>query len=884
LPNAAKLFFLKVYTYPKNDDTRAVENVSMNSNGIRAIGLQIVFFLAAVLLLCLLSVLPAPAGETRGAAENILTHEERIWLTNHPVIRLAPERSYAPFIFQDENGKLKGISVDYTALLEKKLGIKFHTMESNNLAAILDAVHHEEIDMVTSLMKTPQRSEFLFFTTPYITVPVVIIVRREFKGGSTLDSMGSLKIAVGKGYAVESFLQEKHSGLSLVPVEDDMACLTKVSFGDIDAAVVDLASASYIIDRLKITNLHVAGTADFSYQLSFASRKDWPELNRILEKGIARISPNEHAEIYNKWVHLSQHTFFTARVIWTALAVILAIILIGVAGAILWNRSLKIKIHQKTEELREELAERRRMEASLRTSEEKFRSLLKLGPVPMGLMDGEGGISFLNDKHIQLFGYTTDDIPTVTEWWQLAFPDETYRAQAIERWRMAVEKATQESTLIDPAEYNLTCKDGTVRMVEISGLILGNDVLACFFDLTEHKQAEEEKMELQAQLLQSQKMESVGRLAGGVAHDFNNMLGIILGFTDLALDQVKPTDPTHAFLEEIFKAANRSADLTRQLLAFARKQTIAPKVLNLNETVEGMLNMLQRLIGEDIYLSWLPAKSLWQVLMDPSQIDQILVNLCVNARDAISDVGKVTIETENSIFDKDYCDTHKGFMPGYYVMMAVSDNGRGMDKDTQASIFEPFFTTKERGKGTGLGLATVYGIVKQNKGFINVYSKIEHGTTFRIYLPRHVGDTTDTQTEDSEKPEACGHETILLVEDEPVILDMTRMMLEHLGYIVMVASTFGEAFRMVKAHSGKIHLLLTDVIMPDMNGRDLAKNLLSFDTHIKSLYMSGYSSNIIAPHGAMDPGVNFIQKPFSLKQLAAKVRDVLDNPRITTQE
>jgi ABC-type amino acid transport substrate-binding protein len=384
----------------------------MNSNGIRTIGLRIVFFSAAMLLFSLLSALPALARETHveSAAEDILTHEERIWLTNHPVIRLASERSYAPFIFQDENGKLHGISADYTALLEKKLGIKFQTMESKNLATILDAVHRGEIDMVTSLMKTPQRSEFLFFTTPYITVPVVIIVRRGFEGGSTLDSMGSFTIAVGKGYAVQSFLQEKHSGLSLVPAEDDVACLTKVSFGELDAAVVDIASASYIIDRLKITNLHVAGAVDFNYQLSFASRKDWPELNRILEKGIARISPDEHNEIYNKWVRLSQHTFFTARFIWTALAVIFAIILIGVTCAILWNRALKIKIHQKTEELREELAERRRMEAPLRTSEEKFRSLLKQGPVPMALLDGEGGISFLNDKHIQFFGYTTDRI------------------------------------------------------------------------------------------------------------------------------------------------------------------------------------------------------------------------------------------------------------------------------------------------------------------------------------------------------------------------------------------------------------------------------------------------------------------------------------------
>ena len=388
-------------------------------------------------------------------------------------------------------------------------------------------------------------------------------------------------------------------------------------------------------------------------------------------------------------------------------------------------------------------------------------------------------------------------------------------------------------------------------------------------DITERKKTEE-------QLRQAQKMESVGRLAGGVAHDFNNMLGVILGHAEMIMEQMDSSQPFFNNLQEIQTAAQRSADLTRQLLAFARKQTISPKVLDLNKTVESILMMLRRLIGEDIDLAWLPGKKLWRINIDPSQIDQILANLCVNARDAISDTGKLTIETGTIVFDEVYCAQHEGFKPGEYILLAVSDNGCGMDTDTQNNIFEPFFTTKELGKGTGLGLATVYGIVKQNNGFINVYSEPDQGTTFKIYLPRHMGKTDQTREKKSVEPSVHGDETILLVEDEPAILNLTTMMLQRLGYTVLAASTPGETIRLAREHSGKIDLLMTDVVMPEMNGRDLAKKLLSLYPNLKRLFMSGYTANVIAHHGVLDEGVHFIQKPFSKKDLATIVKKVLE--------
>lgn len=287
--------------------------------------------------------------------------------------------------------------------------------------------------------------------------------------------------------------------------------------------------------------------------------------------------------------------------------------------------------------------------------------------------------------------------------------------------------------------------------------------------------------------------------------------------------------------------------------------------------------MLRRLIGEDIELSWQPGPKLWSVKIDPAQIDQILVNIAVNARDAIAGTGKVTIETDNAVFDQAYCENHYGFVPGDFVLLAVSDNGCGMDKDTQKILFEPFFSTKEMNKGTGLGLATVYGIVKQNDGMINVYSEPGEGTTLTIYLPRHVGSDKQTPATDHTEQLSQGSETILLVEDESSILKTTKRMLEVQGYQVVPARSPGEAIRLAKDNAGKMDLLITDVIMPEMNGVDLATNILSAYPNIKRLFMSGYTADVIAHHGVLDQGVNFIQKPFSREQLSLKVREALDN-------
>ncbi len=525
-----------------------------------------------------------------------------------------------------------------------------------------------------------------------------------------------------------------------------------------------------------------------------------------------------------------------------------------------------------------DVTEHRRAEEALRESEARYRELVENANSIILRMDNVGTITFMNEFAQHFFGYHADEIVgrsvigTIVP--ESDSSGQDLRAMILDIGRHPEHYIANENENMKRDGARVWVSWTNKPMLDSSGKV--SEILCVGNDATARKLAEEEQEKLLAQLNQAQRMESVGRLAGGVAHDFNNMLGVILGHAEMALLKSGPSQPIYSDLQAICKAANRSADLTRQLLGFARKQTITPRVLDLNETVEGMIKILERLIGEDIDLGWMPGKDVWQVRVDPSQLDQILANLCVNARDAIAGVGKITIETENASFDEDYCSRHAGFVPGEFVLLAVSDDGCGMDKETIYRIFDPFFTTKGLGKGTGLGLATIYGIVKQNNGFINVYSEPGHGTTFKIYLPKYAGKVSPPVPTTVQEV-SRGHEMILLVEDEPDILNVAREMLECFGYSVLAARTPGEAIHLAEKHTDKIDLLITDVIMPEMNGRELAKRLLSIHPDMTCMFMSGYTDDVIAHRGVLEEGVHFIQKPFSPQGLSSKVREALDS-------
>lgn len=443
--------------------------------------------------------------------------------------------------------------------------------------------------------------------------------------------------------------------------------------------------------------------------------------------------------------------------------------------------------------------------------------------------------------------------------------------EVIETGRLKLLIAEPQTT---PSGETIQLLTSKLPLRDAHGTVVG--VLGTYMDVSELKRAEEERDKLQAQLLQAQKMESVGRLAGGVAHDFNNILQVMMGYNQILLDSLPGESEARECAAELSKGVERAAALTRQLLAFARKQIIDPIVIDPNETIESMLKMLRRLLGEDIDLAWLPAGGLWLVRMDPGQVDQILANLCVNARDAIDGVGKVTIETDNVTLDEAYCADHAGFVPGDFVLLAVSDSGCGMDEDTREKIFEPFFTTKGLNEGTGLGLATVYGILKQNQGFINVYSEPGEGTTFKIYLPRHAGETVREEKLKGGRVYKGHGETVLFVEDDASILRLGERILGSMGYDVHAFGAAGEALEFARTKEGGIHLLITDVVMPKMSGRDLAEAMRRICPEMCVLFMSGYTANVIAHRGILDKGTNFLPKPFSREQLAAKVREVLE--------
>jgi CheY-like chemotaxis protein/two-component sensor histidine kinase len=383
-------------------------------------------------------------------------------------------------------------------------------------------------------------------------------------------------------------------------------------------------------------------------------------------------------------------------------------------------------------------------------------------------------------------------------------------------------------------------------------------------------------MRLEEELRQAVKMEAIGRLAGSVAHDFNNILTAIIGYSGILMQQLPERSPEHEKLLQIGRAAARAADLTRQLLAFSRKQILDTEVMNLNEVIVELEKMLKRLIGEDIELVTVLNPALGYVQADASQIEQILMNLAVNARDAMPNGGNLTIETANHFLDEDYCRVHPEVEPGQYVMFAVSDSGRGMEPETLSRCFDPFFTTKQKGGGTGLGLSTVYGIVKQHRGHITVYSEPGHGTIFKVYFPK-----VEEFREKRPKPPSVGlrphgKETILVVEDEVLVRNLTREALEMLGYCALTASDPREAIAVSDEHEGPIHLLLTDVVLPQMDGSTLFGKISSKRPEMKVLYMSGYTENFIVHHSVLDRGVHFIPKPFTVEELAAKIRRILD--------
>jgi two-component system cell cycle sensor histidine kinase/response regulator CckA len=514
-----------------------------------------------------------------------------------------------------------------------------------------------------------------------------------------------------------------------------------------------------------------------------------------------------------------------------------------------------------------DISGRKRSEEALRSSEERYRTLFDESPFPKFLFDFETHrFLAVNETAIRRYGFTRDEL--------LAMTLEDLRPREDVPALLASPDGTVPG-ITGPRAWRHRKKDGGLIDVEITVHKFGLEGrpcgLAVAVDVTERKRTDE-------QARQSQKMEAIGSLAGGISHDFNNLLSVILSYTGMIVEDLKQADPMRADLEEVLAAGKRAADLTRQLLAFSRQQVLQPRILDLNAVVGGVANMVRRLVGEDVDLTVRGDPALGTVSADPGQIEQVLMNLVVNARDAMPGGGKLTIETSNVDLDAAYAAAHAGVVAGAYAMLAVTDTGSGMTHATRARIFEPFFTTKERGKGTGLGLATVFGIVRQSGGTVSVYSELGEGTSFKVYLPLVAGDSATVLTAvPSDGRVRRGSETVLLVEDEAPVRVLARTILERSGYHVLEAQSGGDALLICEQHRARIHLLLTDVIMPRMSGRELAERLAPLRPEMKVLYMSGYTDDSIVRHGILESDVAFLQKPITPETLTQRLREVLES-------
>ena len=518
-------------------------------------------------------------------------------------------------------------------------------------------------------------------------------------------------------------------------------------------------------------------------------------------------------------------------------------------------------------------------EQSLRESEAKHRLLAENTVDCIWQMNLDFEFTYINQAIFPFLGYTTKE-------WIGSKLSEHCSSEEMKKTQAIITDVS--ANLRDKAaavfETSFYHKNGEEIPCEVSGKIILNDAGNPIYlqgttrNITKRKKAEKEKLKLEAQLHLAQKMEAIGKLAGGIAHDFNNILTVIMGNAGLALTEVVKNDTLWQEIEEIRKAGERAVSLTRQLLAFSRKQIVQPKILDINELLTDIKKMLGRLIGEDIEMLTIPAPALWLVEIDPGQMEQVIINLAINAKDAMLQGGKLTIETANADLNKNYFREHgiEVEKSGHYVILAVSDTGCGMDKKTQDHIFEPFFTTKKVGKGTGLGLATVYGIIKQNNGFVWVYSEPGQGSTFKVYLPQVKKDADPEEKEQTPVPELDGSETVLIVEDDDLLRNLAQNTLQSYGYRILNAENGEAALRVCQEYDGQIDLMITDVVMPKMGGRKAAKWLQPLYPQMKVIYMSGYTDDAIVHHGVLEPGVNFLGKPFTPEGLALKVRKVLD--------
>lgn len=781
-------------------------------------------------------------------------------------IVIGGDHNYPPYEYLDENGRPSGYNVDLTRAIARELGLDVE-IRLGPWEQVRDALARGEIDALQGMFYSSERDLAFDFTAPHTVNHCVAVVRTgEGEPPTTIADLTGRRIVVQQGDIMHDFVLKNGLADQITVVDAQEDALFELVRGDHDCALVSRLTALYWIEKQDWKNLTVGRQPLLSPGYCYVVPHGHKALLAQLSEGLKAIeATGEYRRIYERWMGVYEDAHSGVRMMLGYVALVAVALLVLLLAFSLWSWSLRKEVARKTAELRE--------------SENRYRLLADNTLDVIWVMDLDLRFTYVNPAITLLTGHSPE------EWIGSRLPDHCDDENFNEMARVIageLEKGPGGAGVVfDVAMFK---KNREPIWVEIHGKVLYDDagqpvrLQGVTRDITERHRANAEREALQEQLNQAQKMESVGRLAGGVAHDFNNLLSIIMGYAELVLEELQDGHPHHAPLREIFDAAIRARDVTRQLLAFSRKQLLEVKRLDVNAAVAELERLLQRLLGEDIELQLRLSDEPLAVAADSAQLTQVLMNLAVNARDAMSDGGTLTIATGRVVLDEAYADLKSGVTPGDYAMIRISDTGCGMDKRTLSRIFEPFFTTKGKEKGTGLGLATSYGIVKQHGGNIWAYSEPGQGATFKIYLP-----LSDAPLPVQVQPPSTvsvhgigsGTATVLVVEDDPAVRAMAVSVVRRGGYVVIESASVGDAVEKAASHGAPIDLVLTDVVMPGMNGPEVFARIAAHHPEARVLYMSGYSDNVIARQGVLEEHIDFIEKPFTVNGLLEKVVEVL---------
>ncbi len=782
---------------------------------------------------------------------------------SRPVLFVSGDHEYPPFEFV-EHGRPTGFNIELMQAVGEAMGYTVH-VRLGPWNQVRQDLESGRVDVLAGMYYSKERDASVDFSIPHTLVTSGLFVR---KGSpiSSLEDIRGREIIVQKGDLMNDYLRSTGLASSIIPVTDPAEALRLLSSGRHDGALLSSKMQGlYYAKVFKLTNLVAIETGLPAGHYCFAVAQGNHQLVQKLNEGLNILkSTGRYKEIQDRWFGVYEEQRWREAML-RYLVFPLAAILVLLAGILAWSWSLRRQVSIRTRDYQE--------------SEQRLATIFRESPAIITIFTAdEGRILDINDAFTHILGYSRQEAVgrTALELGILVEnPDD----------KDLVLQKIREAGQIGSLEILLRTKSGQIVTCLLSAapsMVRGQQcILSVITDITGRKKAEEEKARLEAQLLQAQKMEAVGSLAGGVAHDFNNLMTAILGNAELALDSLEKKHVSQQSIvhevTEIKLAAQRAASLTRQLLMFSRKEVAKPEVFDLNATLDGMTKMLRRLIPENIELKYSLTPDAYPVYADARQMEQVIVNLAVNARDAMPDGGVLEIGTIGTTLDDSHTADHADARTGPHTVLSVSDTGQGMDETTMARIFEPFFTTKERGRGTGLGLSSVFGIVKQAGGHITVKSRPGMGSSFCIYLPAAEGPARHDTPPAKDAGVKGGTETILLCEDDDIVRGLGMKILASAGYRVIDAANAQDAIGRMREHDGPVHLLLTDVIMPGMNGSMLAEQLKKEFPAMKILFMSGYTEDHILNRGIMEPGVNLIMKPFTRTELLKGVRRTIDS-------